>query len=79
MTTREKIGKLLDQLSDEELATAYRRLRQTAQGEPPLGCRSDDFGRLSAQASCGVLRRMTEDEETAGLSWEEFRPGSVGN
>lgn len=30
-------------------------------------------GRKRRQAD-GVLRRMTEDEEAAGLSWEEFRP-----
>jgi hypothetical protein len=30
--------------------------------------------RLSAQASRGVLRHMTEDEEAAGLSWEKLRP-----
>lgn len=29
---------------------------------------------FSAQASHGVLRRMTEDEDAAGLSWEKFRP-----
>jgi hypothetical protein len=30
--------------------------------------------RFSAQASRGVLRHMTEDEEKAGLAWEKFRP-----
>jgi hypothetical protein len=37
----------------------------------------DDWGdldRFSAQASRGVLRQMTEDEEAAGLSWEGVRP-----
>lgn len=37
----------------------------------------DDWGHLdqfSAHASHGVLRHMTEDEERAGISWEEFRP-----
>jgi hypothetical protein len=29
--------------------------------------------RFSASASQGVLRHMTEDEEEAGISWEEFR------
>lgn len=38
-----------------------------------------DLEQFGARASRGVLRHMTEDEETAGLSWEEFRPGSVGN
>jgi hypothetical protein len=31
----------------------------------------DEFG---VQASRGVLRHMTEDEERADFSWEEFRP-----
>ncbi len=73
MTTRDKVEKLLDRLSEEELAAEYERLRQTVEGERTL----DDWGdleRFSARASRGVLRHMTEDEEKAGLSWEEFRP-----
>jgi hypothetical protein len=27
-----------------------------------------------AEASLGVLQRMDEEEEAAGLGWEEFRP-----
>lgn len=45
----------------------------TGEGERAV----DDWGdpeQFSAQASSGVLRHMTEDEEKAGLSWEEFRP-----
>lgn len=73
MTTRDKVEKLLDRLSEEELAAEYERLRQTVEGERTL----DNWGDLeqfSARASRGVLRHMTEDEEKAGLSWEEFRP-----
>lgn len=73
MTTREKVERLLDQLSEEELAAEYRRLQQAVGAEQP----ADDLGeleRFSARASRGVLRHMTEDEEQAGLSWEEFRP-----
>jgi hypothetical protein len=73
MTTREKVERLLDQLSEEELTAEYRRLQQAVGGEHP----ADDLGdleRFSARASRGVLRHMTEDEERAGLSWEEFRP-----
>ena len=33
-----------------------------------------ELEQFSARASRGVLRHMTEDEEKAGLSWEEFRP-----
>jgi hypothetical protein len=73
MTTREKVERLLDRLSEEELAAEYQRLRQTVEGE---GTRDDlgDLDRFSARASRGVLRHMAEDEEKAGLSWEEFRP-----
>lgn len=38
----------------------------------------DDWGDLdqfSAHASRSVLRRMTAQEEAAGLSWSEFRLG----
>lgn len=73
MTTRDKVEKLLDRLSKEELAAEYERLRQTVGGERTL----DDWGDLeqfSARASRGVLRHMAEDEERAGFSWEKFRP-----
>jgi hypothetical protein len=73
MTTREKVEKLLDRLSEDELAAEYRRLQLTVEGERT----ADDLAALeqfSARASRGVLRHMTEDEEKAGLSWEEFRP-----
>jgi hypothetical protein len=73
VTTREKVEKLLDRLSEEELAAEYQRLRQTVEGERT----PDDLAELeqfSARASRGVLRHMAEDEEKASLSWEEFRP-----
>jgi hypothetical protein len=64
MTTREGIERLLDRLSKNELAAEYQRLRQTVEGDQTP----------AAQAAGGVLRHMAEDEERAGLSWEEFRP-----
>jgi hypothetical protein len=73
VSTREKVEKLLDRLSEDELAAEYKRLRQAVESESAV----DDLGdldRFSARASRGVLRHMTEDEEKAGLSWEEFRP-----
>jgi ParB-like chromosome segregation protein Spo0J len=63
MTTRGKIEKLLDQLSEDEIAVEYQRLQRTVEG-----------GRMPAGgAPGGVLRHMTEDEERDGLSWEKFR------
>jgi hypothetical protein len=73
VTTREKVEKLLDRLSQDELSAEYERLRQAVESESAV----DDLGdlaRFSARASRGVLCHMTEDEEAAGLSWEEFRP-----
>lgn len=32
-----------------------------------------DLDQFSAHGSRGVLLHMTEDEESAGLSWEKFR------
>lgn len=53
--------------------------RKRRQAEKALGGERSldgwgDLDRFSAQASRGVLRHMTEDEEAAGVSWEEFRP-----
>jgi hypothetical protein len=73
MTTREKAHALLDRLSEEELAAEYQRLRQAVEGERTLDTWGD-LEQFSAKASRGVLRHMTEDEEDAGLSWDEFRP-----
>jgi hypothetical protein len=64
MTTRERIERLLDRLSDDQLAAECLRLRQTVEGDRVA----------SGQEPCGVLRHMTEDEERVGLSWAEFRP-----
>jgi hypothetical protein len=72
MTTREKAHELLDRLSEPELEAEYERLRAAVEGEGHM----DDWGdldRFSARASLGVLRHMTEDEEKAGFSWEEYR------
>jgi hypothetical protein len=64
MTTRERIERLLDQLSEDELAAEYQHLRQSIEGDRrPVG-----------QAPGCVLHHMAEDEERACLSWEDFRP-----
>jgi hypothetical protein len=55
------------------LSAAHARLRQTAERERVAGD-WDDLEHSSAPAPRGVLRHMTEDEEEAGLSWEELRP-----
>lgn len=34
MTTRERIERLLDRLSEDELAAEYQRLRRTVEGDP---------------------------------------------
>jgi len=73
MTTREKLEKLLDRLSEDELSAEYARLREVVAGERPADDRTD-LEQFSARASRGVLRHMAEDEEAAGLSWEEFQP-----
>ena len=73
VSTREKVERLLDRLSEDEMSAEYERLRQAVEGEQPADDLRD-LERFSARASRGVLRHMTEDEEKAGLSWEEFRP-----
>jgi uncharacterized damage-inducible protein DinB len=65
MTTQERIERLLDRLSEDELAAEYQRLRQTVE---------DDRVGAGQTTPASVLRHMTEDEERAGLSWAEFRP-----
>lgn len=72
MTTREKVEKLLDRLSEAELAAEYERLRQAVEGKRAV----DDWGdldRFSARSSLGVLRHLDEEEAKIGFSWEEHR------
>ena len=73
MTLREKVERLLDRLSEPELKAEYERLQQAVAGEGHVD-EWGDLDKFSARASLGVLRHMTEEEEEAGLSWEEFRP-----
>jgi hypothetical protein len=73
VTIREKVEKLLDRLSEPELEAEYERLQRAVAGEGVVD-EWGDLDKFSARASLGVLRHMTEDEEKAGLSWEEFRP-----
>jgi hypothetical protein len=61
----------------EAKESARHKRRQADQEVAEDGQSLDDWGDLdqfSAQASRGVLRHMAEDEEAAGLSWDEFRP-----
>lgn len=60
-----------------EAKQSARRKRRHADETVESGRLIDAWGDLDqfgAYASRGVLRHMTEDEERAGLSWEEFRP-----
>jgi len=60
----------------EAKQSATRERRQTERAVKG-GRLLDDWGdldRFSAQASRGVLRHMTADEEVAGFSWGKFRP-----
>lgn len=73
VTTREKVERLLDRLSEAQLEAEYRRLQQAVQGKRAI----DDWGdldRFSARASLGVLRHLDEEEAKVGFSWEEHRP-----
>lgn len=60
----------------EAKESAWRKRRQADQEVAEGGRSLDDWGDLdhfSAHGSRGVLRHMAEDEEAAGLSWDEFR------
>lgn len=61
----------------EAKENARRKRRQVDQEVAEGGRSLEDWGDLdqfSAHGSRGVLRHMAEDEEAAGLSWDEFRP-----
>lgn len=57
----------------EDSPMGFDELRAHLYGllEFPADLSAEQF---SIQASRGVLRHMTEDEEKAGISWEKFRP-----
>lgn len=61
----------------EAKQSAKHKRRQADQKVVDAGRSLDDWcdlDKISAHGSRGVLRHMTEDEEAAGLSWDEFRP-----
>lgn len=72
VTTREKVERLLDRLSDKELEAEYKRLKAALDDDRTTD-QWGDLDRFSARASRGVLGRMAEEEESAGLTWDEFR------
>jgi len=72
MTTREKFETLLDRLSEDQLKVEYERLQAAVESKRHVD-EWGDLDRFSARASLGVLRRMTEEEEKAGFSWEKYR------
>jgi len=52
-----------------------RRADKAVEDGRLLNAWNNNLEQFGTYASRGVLRHMTEDEERAGLSWEEFRPG----
>jgi hypothetical protein len=65
MTTREKVHRLLDELSEEALQAEYERLRAAIRGEHG----ADEWGDLSKlhEVAFGEsMRRLAEDERAAG-------------
>jgi hypothetical protein len=77
VTTREKVERLLDRLSEEELEAEYKRLRQAVES----GGVVDEWGdldRFSARASLGILRHLDEEEAKIGFSWEKYRFRAIG-
>lgn len=45
MTTREKVERLLDQLSEPELEAEYERLRRAVQGDDEIAPMPDGWGK----------------------------------
>jgi len=73
MTTKERLHKLVDELSEQEAAETLQLVVARRQGEEPAqpGDVVDDWGNLSAMkraATGDMLKRMDEAEEAAGLA-----------
>lgn len=66
MTTREKVERLLDRLSEAELAAEYERLREAVEG----GRTVDGWGDLDAQTDAlfsDSMRDLAREERDAGF------------
>jgi hypothetical protein len=72
MTTREKVERLLDRLSETELEAEYERLRAAVESGRVVD-KWGDLDRFSARASLGALRHLDEEESKIGFSWDEHR------
>lgn len=72
MTLREEVERLLDQLSEPELETEYRRLQRAVAGEgaPDKWGDLDDW---SDAVSRATFDQLDEEEAKVGFSWEQYR------
>jgi hypothetical protein len=72
MTTREKVERLLDRLSEAELAAEYERLREAVES----GRTVDQWGDLDAWGDAvgkGAFDELDKQEAAIGFSWETHR------
>ena len=77
MTTKERLHKLVDELSEREAddALQYIATRHDADDKPDDIV--DDWGNLSAMtraSTARAMRRLDEQEVAAGFSWEKHLP-----
>lgn len=65
MTTREKVEKLLDQLSEAELENEYLRLRRTVDGEDDMAPLPEGWGEtLTGEPMPNVVAAVRRSRES---------------
>jgi hypothetical protein len=65
MTTREKVDRLLDRLSEEELAVEYQRLREAVEGEPEMAPLREGWGEtLTGEPMPDVVAALRRSRES---------------
>ena len=71
MTAKEKLHERVEALTDEEAKRLLSEVEETRPGDE-----IDDWGNLSAfmrASSRSVFKRLDEEEEKIGFSWEQYR------
>jgi hypothetical protein len=76
MTTREQLHKQVDAVPDEALERAHVVIDPIDDDLKPSDV-TDEWGNLSAMTRASghrALKRMTEEEQAAGFSWDDHLP-----
>jgi hypothetical protein len=76
VTTKERLHRLVDELSEREVDEAFEYIASRHESRATPGDTIDEWGDLDAHmdaAMRGALRELDETEAAQGFSWDRYR------